>query len=379
MDIKKITLIILFSLLLKLLYLLFAIALNHNVQKNSLYHQYINLAIKNDAHWYEIIAENGYSKITNKRDLGYSKGANFKQSEWAFFPLYPLINRTTIKILNVPYDFSAFIWSLFFSTVACLGMYWFGMLYYKDKKLAFFNTLVLFSFPFSFYYSMFYTEAIFFTFMIYSFIAIYYKRYLLLSILIIPLSLIRPNGIVILIPLYLYFLERNGIFQKFTVNWRQIFTRKIFINSLAFISAPLSFLAYCFYQYKMTGYFFAFSIAQAGWYRELSFPWVSFFNSGKFPVQFNSIFTIIVIIYAVLIWKKLPLSLNILVLLGLLLPLCSGSVTSMTRFVSVIFPMFLVLSASIYKFKYKYLVLSLILILHFASFYTWLITNPLSF
>ena len=129
----------------------------------------------------------------------------------------------------------------------------------------------------------------------------------------------------------------------------------------------------------MTGFFFAFSIAQDGWYREATFPIMSFFRKGDLATQFNSIYTILVIIYAIWIRKKLPLSLNIFILVSLLLPLCSGSVTSMTRFISVMFPLFMVLSISIHGLKKKYVILTVILLFHFFSYYGWLINHPISY
>ena len=376
---KQILILILFSIGIKFSYLLIPVIVNQSGSDKPFYDQYISSVKKNDSHWYEKIAENGYSEISNIRDLGYSEGADFKQSEWAFFPFYPALNALTSKVFGLSFNNSALIWSLIFSALAIIGLYWFGLIFFKDRSLAFFNALILFSFPFSFYYSMFYTEALFFTFMIYGFICIHYKRYVLLALLLIPLTLLRPNGIFILIPMYLFFLERNGILQNLRIDWRKLFGSNNIIHSIAFISAPIVFLAYGYYQYKMTGYFFAFSIAQDGWYRELTFPLLSFFRKGDLATQYNSIFTIVVIIYAVGVWKKLPLSLNVLVLIGLLLPLCSGSVTSMTRFVSVLFPLFLILSASIHRLKYKYVFLLIILALHFLSYYSWTINHPIGF
>lgn len=345
----------------------------------SLIGQYTEIAKKNDAYWYERISDTGYPVITSKRDLGYSEGENYKQSEWAFFPFYPALNKATIKIFNTSFNTSAFWWSMLFSLLAILGLYRYGLIYYKNDRKAFFNALLLFSFPFSFYFSMYYTEALYFTFMIYSFISISSKRYIILALLLIPLTLIRPNGIIIIIPLYLYFLERIGILQKYKLDWQRILSKEVIITTLAFITAPLTFLAYGIYQYQYTGFFFAFSIAQDGWYRELSFPILAFFRKGDVATQFNSFYTIFVILFAAWAWRKLPLSLNILVLLSLLLPLCSGSVTSMTRFISVIFPLFLVLSETLNNLKYRYIIIIIIIGLHFLSYYTWMTDHPISF
>ena len=372
-------LLVLFIILIKVFYYLFFIAVDDSATQKSPDKQYLKIVKKNDTFWYLKIANSGYPVITSKRELGYAKGPDYKQSEWAFFPLYPVLIVFTSKLLNTDFSNSGLVLSILFSIASILGVYWFGLIFFKDKSLAFFSALIMFSFPFSFYFSMLYTEAIYLTLLIFSFISIYYRQYSILFLLLIPLTLVRPNGITMLIPLYLYFLEQNGILKKYSVDRDKFLNKKYLIRSLSFISAPLTFCAYSIYQYKMTGYFFAFSIAQAGWYRELTFPLFSLFNSGDIAIQYNSVFTIIVILYVILIWKKLPFSLNMLIIISLLLPLLSGSVLSMSRFVSVIFPLFLILSSMIFKIKHHYLILALILILHFASFYTWLIGIPLGY
>ena len=283
------------------------------------------------------------------------------------------------KILGIDFNFSALIWSVFFSTISILGLYWFGFLFFKDENLAFFNTLLLFSFPFSFYFSMFYSEAAYFSFMIFSFLSIYYKRYFSLTLLLIPLILLRPNGIVVMLPLYIYHLEQNGILKNLKINLKDFLSQRNIKQSIFFISGPLAFLLYCIYQYKMTGFYFAFSIAQDGWYREFMFPILSFFRSGDFATQFNSIYTILIIVFAICFRKRLPISLNVLVFFSLLLPLCSGSIISMPRFISVIFPLFLIISLQANLLKIKYIILILILLLHFTTFYWWITNNPISF
>ncbi len=378
MNLKHILSLILFSFLIKILYFSTPIITNKTINETN-YNEYINVAKKNDSYWFEKIALNGYPKIQKKRDLGYSEGANFKQSEWAFFPLYPIFNSEIIKVFHTDFNMSAFIISLIFSITSILGMYWFGVIYFKNQAVAFFTSLVLFSFPFSFYFSMFYTEALFFTFMIFSFICIHFKKYLFLSILLILLTLIRANGIITIIPLYLYFLERNDLLENFKSKWKLLFNLNNLVPSLYFLSAPIAFLIYCMYQFEMTGFYTAFSIAQDGWYREFMLPFMSFFRRGDLSTQFNSIYTILIIIFAFFTRKKLPLSLNILVILSLILPLCSGSVMSMTRFISVIFPLFIVLSPFIYKLKINYLILFLILSLHIITFYGWVIYHPITF
>ena len=131
MKLKHIVLLVLFTLGIKLAYLVFSIVINGS--NPSLTVQYFDCVKKNDSHWYQKIATKGYPKITNKRDLGFSEGPNYKQSEWAFFPLYPKLIASTSQFFNVTFDYSALIWSVLFSILSILGIYWFGCIFFKDK------------------------------------------------------------------------------------------------------------------------------------------------------------------------------------------------------------------------------------------------------
>ena len=376
---RNILILISFSVALKVSYLLFSIFLENGNENRTLFMEYVSIAKKNDSFWYEKITKEGYSKIKHKSDLGFSQGKNFKQSEWAFFPFYPYSILFCTKFFALNFNESAFLLSILFSILSIIGMYWFGLLYYKNQSLAFLNSLIMFCFPFSFYFSMFYTEAIFFSLIIFSFIAIYHHRLLILGILLIPLVLVRPNGIIITIPLFFYFLSHNKMLTKNKFAWKEILKLKTLKQSSVFLLAPITFITFCIYQYLMTGYFFAVSIAQQGWYREFTFPFLSFFRKGDFSTQFNSFFTLFVLFYAIIIRKKLPFSLNVFIGISLILPLCSGSVMSMTRFVSVIFPLFLIFSEIIFKSNYKYFIVFILVSFHYLSLYGWIINNPISY
>ena len=63
----------------------------------------------------------------------------------------------------------------------------------------------------------------------------------------------------------------------------------------------------------MTDHYFAFIKAQAGWYKEFMFPLLSLFRRGDLATQFNSVYTILFMLLAIVMAKKLPLSLNVLI------------------------------------------------------------------
>lgn len=378
MNNKNIITLIIASLIVKMAYMVFAYFALSNSSLLSV-DGYSKMIHRNDSGWYEKISTNWYPTVTEKKELGYHNGFEFKQSEWAFFPLYPGLNRVTMKWLNIDFNFSGFLWSLILSTLSFMGFYIFCELYLSDSKKAFYYSLVFLLFPFHYYFSMIYTEALFFTLLIFSFISIYYRKYVILSLLIVPLVLVRPNGIFTLIPLYLFFLERNGIISTKHINISELFNRKIVLQSLFFISGPITFLLYCVYQKHMTGYYFAFSIAQAGWYKEFMFPLLSFFRRSDFASQFNSVYTIVLILISIFNWRKFPLSLNIFIWTSILLPLCSGSTISMQRYIAIIFPITIMISSWFYLTRFKYYILGALFSLQLFVFYYWLIWNPFSY
>jgi hypothetical protein len=163
------------------------------------------------------------------------------------------------------------------------------------------------------------------------------------------------------------------------VELRSVFNKENLIRTISFIPGFIVFIGYGVFQYVKTNEFFAFSIAQQGWYRDFMFPLLAFFRQGDVATQFNSFYAIAFILLAIYAWKKLPLSLNILIWFGLLLPLTSGSVLSIQRFISVIFPFTILIGRWIYNHKYKYLALMILFGLQLFTYYFWLAEHPLSF
>lgn len=343
------------------------------------FEQYAHSVKKHDSYWYQSIADEGYAIVEDRKDIGYSDGSDFHQSNWAFFPFYPVIIQATRALTGWSYNTSAFWWSLLLSTLSMLVVYWFGTYFFEDPNRSFFATLLLFAFPFGFYFSMFYTEAIYITLAVGAFLCIHHRKWLALSVVLIPLVLLRPNGLIAMIPLYLYHLEVSGLLEKYRVDWSGVFSRKNLLRSAAFITGIVAFAGWCVYQYIETGYFFAFGIAQEGWYRELSFPLMALFRQGNVMNQFNSWYAIAVILFAVYAWRKLPISLNVLVWFSILFPMSSDLIHSMTRYISVVFPLFFVFGAILYKTRFRYGFIAVFFALQLVTYYFWLIEHPISY
>jgi Gpi18-like mannosyltransferase len=333
---------------------------------------------KNDSGWYLNIADSWYPKVKSRVELGYSNSADYKQSPWAFFPMYPLLLRITHLSTGMNVHLAGFYWAIILSILSFLLFYQLCREFGIEEKKSFYLTLVMMFFPFNYYFSVLYTEGIFFTFLAFGFLCLKYSRYFLFSLVIMVLVLIRPNGIFMMIPLELYFLENKGILEGYKFRFKK-FDRIAIFQSFSFLPGFLIFFAYCLYQKQMTNEYFAFSIAQAGWYRRFMFPLLAFFRQGNFATQFNSFYGIAAIILSIFAWKRFPLSLNMLIWISLILPLCSGSVNSIQRFISVIFPLTIFFGSWIYKSRSRNWILAGLFGLQMITFYFWLIQDPFSY
>jgi hypothetical protein len=377
-SLKCILIIIIVSIGIKATYslTLYFVKDNHNAFS---FHEYKNMIARNDTGWYKKIADNWYPKVNEIKELGFVSDKELIQSPWAFFPLYPAINRVMMKVFNVPFLNSATYWSIIFSTLAFIGFFIFCHNYLKDAKKALFCTLLFMVFPTHYYFSMMYTEAPFFTFLIFSFIAIQTRKFYWVPLLLIPLVLLRSYGVIALIPLYLYYLETENMLSWKKIDFKKIFSKGNIGRSMIFITGPLTFIAYLLYQKYMTGEYFAFSIAQVGWYKEFTWPHRAIFRLNDMNSTVNRYITLLAMVYALWIARKLPLSLNILIWTSLLLPLTAGSTQSMGRYISIIYPFTLMLGLSIYRYKIRYPALVILLGLQLYLFSFWIEGHKLSF
>ncbi len=371
--------IILISIIVKIIYFLTAfIAANFSEidfwergtyrSEEPIVNDLLKIFRRNDVGWYERIAIKGHEKIT-PIDLAPNNIKGWQQSYYAFFPLYPYCIR---MLLSITGDFTtnncvevSFLFSIVISLSCFICFFFFAKDYFKDVKKAFEATLLLIIFPFHYYFSVFYTEALFLLLVLLCFISINNKQYLVLYLAACLLVLTKATGILISIPLALWFMEKK--------NW--VLERKDFYKiGLLFSLMSLTMIFYCIYLKNMTGDYFAFSTAQKGWNRFFSNPILTLLKVKTGFDSILSIYTVLFIILSFITYKKLGLSFLFLVVISLLIPISFGSVISMPRFISVLFPFMLVLTnyitpLSIIKRSILY---TLLFILHIITFFTWL-------
>ncbi len=134
------------------------------------------------------------------------------------------------------------------------------------------------------------------------------------------------------------------------LNYKKIFSRNTIFLLTAFIPVPL----YMYYQQLTFNSPFSFLTNEQQWGRAFSLPWqpvLSYANSliGGLRIggQANSLVEfflfIVSVICLIISFYKLRLSYRIYFLLSLLLPLFSGTLVAMPRYVLTIFPLFLIL------------------------------------
>jgi Gpi18-like mannosyltransferase len=235
---RKIITIILVAILIKALYFFFA-------QTFGFSDKIIDVSIlkRNDSYWYENIAINGHEKITPDK-LGKCEDGNIEQSYYAFFPLYPILIGSTIKVTGLSFNIVAFIISIITSISLFVIFYQYVKLLYKSEKLAFLSTLFLIVLPFNYYFSVFYTESLFLLILLSCFYSIERNNIVAFIIISSLLVIARPNGLFMLVPLFIYFLEK-----QYSLNPKEliIIPLRNYFKLSAFIVPLLVFLSYCFY------------------------------------------------------------------------------------------------------------------------------------
>ena len=341
-------------------------------------HGFLSVFNKNDAGWYLRIAENGYPFIKDPDVLKGFVNGQLQQNSWAFFPLFPFLIYVVSALLAVSGPAAAFIVILLFSVVSYILFYECARVFLKDDGKAWYCTLLFIVFPFNYYYSMFYTEPLFLTFMLGALLAISYKKLYWLLLLLPALVLCRPNGMVVAFFVFIFFLWQY---------WKNISpatplttaAKEIIISSLWFVAVPLTLLGYGWYQYKITGDFFAFSSAQYGWDRHDMFPLLALFRKGDLQNQFNSIYVCIILFFAVIFCKKIPLPFQLLIWLTILLPLGRGSINGIPRYISILLPFYYIATKYLWQYRFKYYFLGFLFLLQLGNLWFWLQCAPFSY
>jgi Gpi18-like mannosyltransferase len=291
--------------------------------------------------------------------IGIAQNGYLYFNQYAFFPFYPLLIKWLGNLFNNNYLLS----SLLISNLALIfSIFLFNKLVSLDfdHQIRQRTLIYLLIFPSSFFLVAAYSESLFLLGVLASFYFVRLKKYLLASIFVFIASATRPIGILILLPiLYEYLAHKEFQFKKIDINFFYLFT-----SSAGFLIYPI------FLQFKF-GNPLIFISSQSYWGRLPSQPanliWESYlylFSLKQFGSQnyallaFNFgvvIFAFWLIIYS---YKKIRPSYFIYSVLMLIVPLLTGSFSSMIRFILPVFPIFICLAMLgenyLFDFYYKF-------------------------
>lgn len=330
---------------------------------------------QNDCGWYKKIATQGYTHYNLAEKWPEIKGKVF-QSEWAFFPLYPKIIAAIMKFTGQRFESAALWFSLISSAAAFFMLFTFASTWFGSVSKAFHTTLLVMLFPFHFYFSAYYTESLFYLLLLSGFYLIYIQKVGIGIVLISALlPLLRVNGLIAVAFMALYYIERNHLLKLQNLTIKKMALLGVFLPAL------LSFAAWCWYQYEVTGDYMTFNKVQIGWDRKFVFPWASLFNMDRWEVKLLSVYVILGLLFLIKQWGRMPWSWWWFCMIGILLPLTAGSVLSLPRYASILFPLFFILTGTLTKMGGVKQLLSygLLLFLQLWGYYFFILGHPISF
>ena len=224
-----------------------------------------------------------------------------------------------------------------------------------DNKIAFRSLVFLLFFPTSFFYGAIYADSLYLCLSLASFYTARKSNWLLAGIFGYFAGLTRLVGIFLFPVLVLeWYLEKKIKYQKLNIEnlLRDFFKEKVFFLFLI----PLAIVSYGIYLQINFNDFLLFQKAMAGWnqehivfppqvlYRYIKIFLFSQWNFTYFVAVVEFVSTIFYLLLSLYVAKRVRISYGVLMFLTLLLPIFTGTLQSMPRYILHIFPAFIALS-----------------------------------
>jgi len=308
------------------------------------------------------------------------KGYHIGEESNRFFPLLP----SMIKLLSPILGFliSGLFITNFMSAIGLIFFYLLVKEFTKKEEISYLSLILLLSFPTSFFLSLIYSEGVFLGIITPLFYFLYKKKILYTCLCSFLLPLTRPTGILIIIPLI--YLLLNDL-------WKNRFNLKIPLSFLALVSSIFGLILYFLIMQKVTGNFMTGIASQknvAGHWQISNILNLKIFLVNIFPQKVfihgftNSIIDRVFFLFFLsmlpLIWRKTSLPFFVYSLTFGLIPLF-GSFMSYTRYMLLVFPIFIALGIIFsqkgkkqFLFPYIYLNLliqTLFLVMHSLNYW----------
>lgn len=286
-----------------------------------------SLSARWDSFWYLDIAQHGYSLKSEDR-----------LSNIAFFPLYPFLIWIVSFLTAGNFILAGWIISVISLFLALLYLFKLVKEFHPEIN-PYLPLLLLLIFPTAFFLNAVYTESLFLFLSLASFYYGLKGKFLYAGVFGLFTSLARPNGVLIFIPLLWEYLRSNNF------NLVRSFNLKI----LPIFLVPIGTLSVALYHYLKFGDFFLYFKVQEQWGRAFEIcreQFILLTPPAIVNFSMDVFFLIFALIAAYFVFRKLRTSYGLYMLAAIVLPLSTGLLISIGRFVLVLFPIY-ILGASI--------------------------------
>lgn len=378
---KEIISLFIISLINRLIVILlgvFFLSGSFNVDTNNIKESFISW----DSGWYLNILNEGYDNNYPEyepHDYMCNTGLGHCQRNFAFFPVYPILVKGLSVLTNIPIEYSGLLISNLFFCISTILIFLIAKKVF-NKKVAYYSYLVFLIFPTNYIFSAFMTES---TFILFLLLSIYFSlnnKWLIAGIAAAILSGTRNTGVLVLIPMILIYLENNNYrsIEYIISNFKEILKKLNIKFLISLMLAPLGLISFMLYLHFHLGDAFGFVNIQDYWDKPvdnvsilLAIPYslINYKLEGALIIHLYNLaylFGFIVLIFYSLKKKILPYSF-LSIMFWLLVPMLSGSLLALPRYMSVLFPMYLIIGVIISK--YKVLRLIFIILFFIASIY----------
>lgn len=283
-----------------------------------------------------------------------------------FFPLWPFLIYLGKFIFFGNTLLSAIFLCNLFSSIGFLLLYSFSKKQYGQTVAE--NSLLLFLiFPGAIFYLFPYAESLFLMLSVAFFIFLFKKRYTLAAFLAFLMVLSRPVGLFVFLPIFYELIQILKSNQKRSLGvW------------LLFLSVPIGLVIYFTWMWKTTGNALAYLEVQSMYVGDRSLRHIldwqgtlkAYLNLKQFHGEYDSFldrffFTIFLFMLPAIwrldkrfFWYTLPL--------GVLPAVTGGSFMSLSRCISIIFPLFIVLGEKFSHIKISFIKKLIITVLSFC-------------
>jgi hypothetical protein len=295
----------------------------------------VNTFCQWDCGWYTSVWAEGYYLQPNAQPV--SATAN-----WAFFPFFPYLARLLGELLGYANLTIAYWINNIAFFISVLLLYNYGKSLF-NREIGFLAAIILLFFPMSLYFSVPYTESLFFLFCILFFWWARKGSWLLAGMAGTLAAATRNLGVFLVFPMLVFIIQ--NIKHSQLIN----FENKALAALLGLLIIPLGLFAYMTFLYFHVGDAYAFSNIQFAWGRVIS---ATFYETiyGSLKQPWDSIYFLhtfgglLLLAICLLGLKNKLLPEALFMVITILIPMMTSSVQGLPRYASCNIALYLILA-----------------------------------